>query len=287
MDKKSYGNELLHAVLLSAMKDIDKVCRENNIRYFLHAGTLLGAIQHKGFIPWDDDVDITILAEDYKKFSKIMNEKYSEKYFIQTYTTDYYHPDNRMKIRIKGTEFNTIGDYDKKLKDNGLFIDIAPLYNVPDNKFLRKIQKKLIFIIDMAIQVKLGIIIPTSIKSKIFIKPLSCLDRVFLAKTMDIIMENMGSVKSKDLGTLSCTFRNEYMDIDGYENDIRPRYYYENPIYVDFEDTRFMTISNYHKDLLKRYGPKYMEPYPEEKRITKHGLEDFTVSNEVRERLGI
>ena len=287
MEKKSYGNELLHAVLLSAMKDIDKVCRENDINYYLHAGTLLGAVEHKGFIPWDDDVDITMLEKDYKRFSKIMNDKYSDKYFVQTYTTDYYHPDNRMKIRIKGTEFNTIGDYDKKLKNNGLFIDIAPLYNVPDNKLLRKIQKKLIFIIDTAIQVKLGIITPTSIKSKIFLKPLSCLDRVFLGKIMDSIMKNMGREDSRDLGTLSCTFRNEYMNIDGYENDIRPRAYYENTIFVDFEDTKFMTISNYHEDLLKRYGPKYMEPYPEEKRITKHGLEDFKVSDEVKERLCI
>ena len=287
MEKKSYGNELLHAVLLSGMKDIDKICRENDINYFLHAGTLLGAIEHKGFIPWDDDVDITMLAKDYKKFCKIISDEYSDKYFVQTYNTDYYHPDNRMKIRIKGTEFNTIGDYDMKLNNNGLFIDIAPLYNVPDSKILRKIQKKLIFIIDAAIQVKLGIIIPTSIKSKILLKPLSYLDRVFLGKILDFIMEKMGANNSKDLGTLSCTFRNEYMNIDGYENDIRPRSFYENTIYVDFEDTKFMTISNYHEDLLKRYGPKYMEPYPEEKRTTKHGLEYFKVSDEVKARLGI
>lgn len=287
MEKKSYGNELLHSVLLSVMKDIDKVCRDNNINYYLHAGTLLGAVEHKGFIPWDDDVDITMLAEDYKKFSKIMDKEYSDKYFIQTYSTDYYHPDNRMKVRVLGTKFNTVGHYDEKLKNNGLFVDIAPLYNVPNNKVLRVLQKKLIFIIDTVIQIKLGIITPTSIKSKLLLKPLSYMDRVFLSKLMDFIMINMGSKNSKDVGTLSCTFRNEYMNIDGYENDIRPRVYYDNPIYIDFEDTKFMTIGNYREDLLKRYGPKYMEPYPEEKRITKHGLEDFEVSDEVKERLGI
>ncbi|MDZ4983573.1 hypothetical protein GNF31_13670 [Clostridium perfringens] len=287
MEKKSYGNELLHSVLLSVMKDVDKVCKENNINYYLHAGTLLGAVQHKGFIPWDDDVDITMFSDDYEKFSELMKLEFSDKYFIQTYKSDYFHPDNRMKIRVNGTAFNTCGEYDKKLKSNGIFVDIAPLYNVPNNRVLRKIQKKLIFIIDSIIQIKLGLIQPISIKSKLLLKPLSKLDRVFLGRTIDLIMKKMGNNNSRDVGTLSCTFRNEYMNIDGYENDIRPKDYYKNPIYIDFEDTKFMTITNYHEDLLKRYGEKYMEPYPEEKRITKHGLEDFKISSEVRKRLNL
>lgn len=74
MEKKSYGNELLHKVLLSGMKDIDKICRQNNIKYYLYAGTLLGAVVHKGFIPWDDDVDIVMFRWDYDKFEKIKRE---------------------------------------------------------------------------------------------------------------------------------------------------------------------------------------------------------------------
>ena len=67
-----YGNLELHKILLSAMKDIDKICRENHLRYYLHAGTLLGAINHKGFIPWDDDVDISMTRDDYEKFVQIL-----------------------------------------------------------------------------------------------------------------------------------------------------------------------------------------------------------------------
>ena len=68
-----YGNELLHKVLLSAMKDIDKICRENGLRYYLYAGTLLGAVNHKGFIPWDDDVDIVMFPNDLEKLKKKLN----------------------------------------------------------------------------------------------------------------------------------------------------------------------------------------------------------------------
>ena len=77
-----YGNELLHKVLLSAMKDIDKICRENGLKYYLHAGTLLGALNHKGFIPWDDDVDISLKREDYNTLLHILQEQYSDMYFI-------------------------------------------------------------------------------------------------------------------------------------------------------------------------------------------------------------
>lgn len=287
MEKKSYGNELLHKVLLSVMKDVDKICRENNIKYFLHAGTLLGAINHGGFIPWDDDVDITMFREDYEKFCSILEKEHSDKYFIQTYLTDYFHPDNRMKIRVKGTEFITGSDYDDKLISNGLFIDIAPLYNLPKSNVLRIFQKKIIYITDIVIQIKLGNIIPKSLKTKIILKPFTCINRIALGRFLDFIMKYMQSQKSEEVGTLCCTFRNEYMNIDGYENDTRPKKYYENPIDINFEGYKFMTIYNWHDDLLKRYGENYMKPYPEEKRITKHGLEDFKVNKEVRERLGI
>ena len=59
-----YGNLELHMVLLQAMKDIDKICRENNLKYYLYAGSLLGAMNFKGFIPWDDDIDIVMFPKD-------------------------------------------------------------------------------------------------------------------------------------------------------------------------------------------------------------------------------
>ena len=116
-----YGNLELHKVLLSAMKDIDKICCENGIRYYLHAGTLLGAINHKGFIPWDDDVDISMRREDYEKFVRIIAEDYSDKYSLRNYETDSTYPNNRAKLGIKGTGFI----YDDG-REEMLFIDIIP-----------------------------------------------------------------------------------------------------------------------------------------------------------------
>ena len=75
-------------IMFNLLKELDKVCKKNNINYWLDSGTLLGAVRHKGFIPWDDDIDICMLEKDYKKFLKIAKKELSENVFLQTEETD-------------------------------------------------------------------------------------------------------------------------------------------------------------------------------------------------------
>ncbi|KXB58205.1 hypothetical protein HMPREF1871_00593 [Gemelliphila asaccharolytica] len=74
--------EELREVQIGILKYIDKVCKENNLTYFLNYGSLIGAVRHKGFIPWDDDVDISMPREDYEKFIKICENKKNDKYEV-------------------------------------------------------------------------------------------------------------------------------------------------------------------------------------------------------------
>ena len=81
--------------MLDILCYIDAICKENNIKYWLSSGTLIGAVRHGGFIPWDDDLDIEMLREDYLKFEKVFRE--NDDFALQTYKNDKYYIINRNK----------------------------------------------------------------------------------------------------------------------------------------------------------------------------------------------
>ena len=88
---------------LGILEDIAAICDKNGIKYILHYGTLLGAIRHDGYIPWDDDVDIAVPWNDYNKLIEIINKEYSEKYFVQNMWTNKNLPIPGTQIRVNGT----------------------------------------------------------------------------------------------------------------------------------------------------------------------------------------
>lgn len=133
------ANEILskiHKVSLYILLAFDKVCRENNLTYFLDSGTALGAIRHGGFIPWDDDIDVGMPREDYERFLQIGQEKLPEEFFIQTRETDPAYKRNAAKIRLKGTTFQESEGL--LYEQNGFFIDIFPYDNVSKNRIKAK-----------------------------------------------------------------------------------------------------------------------------------------------------
>lgn len=279
-----YGNLELHKVLLSAMKDIDKICREHGLRYYLHAGTLLGAINHKGFIPWDDDVDISMFRDDYEQFIQIIQNNYSDKYFLQNYITDSAFSNNRSVLRILGTEVTHYHETTGVHKEIG--IDIVPLDCVPNARFQQRVQQAMVWLYDAAVQIKQGSIIPHHPFMKC-ISLLSKKDRMWLGAKIDEWTTRYNHKKTSHVGLLSYTGKNPYTGRSGYENDIILRTWFEAPIDVPFEDAFFMAISDPQADLVHRYGPNWAAPYPEEKRITKHDVKSYTISDEVRNRIGL
>ncbi len=113
---------------LELLKCFIKVCEENNLRYFLIGGTALGAVRHKGFIPWDDDIDVAMPRKDYNKLLK-MQDKFPSYYFVQCDKTDRHYTYNFAKIRDSRTTF--IESYFKNHRINhGVWIDIFPLDGV-------------------------------------------------------------------------------------------------------------------------------------------------------------
>lgn len=113
-------------VMLELLVEIHRICVENNITYWLEAGTLLGAIRHKGFIPWDDDCDVSMPRKDYERFLQIAQEKLPETMFLQTKETDKEYPLPWAKIRKNGTLLIETGETGEEKYHHGIFVDIFP-----------------------------------------------------------------------------------------------------------------------------------------------------------------
>ena len=127
------------AVLLELLGEFDKVCRKYDIPYTLFAGTALGAVRHEGFIPWDDDLDVAMLREDYQRFLKIAPKELSAQYYLQAEFSEHW-PMYFSKLRKNGTAcLEKYHPKDSRIHQ-GIYIDIFPLDNASDNALIRRIQ---------------------------------------------------------------------------------------------------------------------------------------------------
>ena len=116
--------EIVHNILLAYILEIDRICKKHNIKYFLAGGTLLGAIRHKGFIPWDDDADVMMLREDYDKFLEVAQSELPPNMFVQNPKTEKLNHHVFTKIRMDNTLFATKHTGKFMNMHNGIFIDI-------------------------------------------------------------------------------------------------------------------------------------------------------------------
>ncbi len=147
-----YDIELVQKKMLDILIEVDRVCKKHNIRYVLDSGTLLGAVRHKGFIPWDDDIDIAMLREDYDKFCKVANEELNQPYYFE------YDAMNKQFPNIFGKVFDTSTRYVQKNAAHldapqNIWLDIFPVDNVIMEK--KRMQCRMVASINMVRCIKL------------------------------------------------------------------------------------------------------------------------------------
>ena len=128
------------AVELDLLQKFVEVCEKHNFNYFMDGGTLLGAVRHQGFIPWDDDADIIMPRKDYNQLWKVAAEEFTEPYFFQTTLSEDRFFRTHAQLRNSLTT-GFIEDDRKKDVNKGIFIDIFVLDNIPDNIYVRKLWK--------------------------------------------------------------------------------------------------------------------------------------------------
>lgn len=254
----------LQLIELDILKEVDRVCRENDITYYLGEGTLLGAIRHGGFIPWDDDVDILMPREDLEKFMQICDKALKPNYKFQ-----YYHNVPRYwvqspKVRLLDkTEF-TQSKLLKYTEDVGPYIDIFPLDHTPDSFKTAKRQEKYIKAYRRILFIKTGFSKPKNWKQRIL---------QFYAHFLSVKGIHKRMIK---MGTKFNTKPQKYLSNFGSYYSIRKETYpaetFGQPKYVKFEDSEFPVPSNYQYVLTTTYG-NYMELPPKEKQVAKHSFD--------------
>ena len=127
---------------LEILREVKRICEMHGIPYFLACGTLLGAVRHQGFIPWDDDVDLSMFYEDYLRFLEVCKTELDPRFFLQNYMTDDNDQQAFTKIRMNNTAFIPV-HHTKHHIHQGIAIDIFPLSGLSGNKFSLSLKKKI------------------------------------------------------------------------------------------------------------------------------------------------
>ena len=250
----------IQSIEFHIMKYIHKICEENNLTYYLYGGTLLGAVRHKGFIPWDDDLDIIVPRNDYDTLIRILNNRNEFRLLSFEYVNDYYYP--FAKLVDPTTKLIEIGV--KECSGMGVWVDIFPLDGTPRNSFFRflhtKMVKKLVGLnqylsakqdnIETQLNTpakRIRYSISKLFKSHTVIKLANKLAGVFHNNNSEMVLNAIW-------GRPGLVYKSEW---------------FGKPVLLPFEGELFFAPSNYNSLLTCVYGD-YMKPPPEDKRYSGH-----------------
>lgn len=248
-------------VELEILEEIDRICKKNNIEYFLCGGTLLGAIRHNGFIPWDDDIDIAMTRKNYNKFTRACLKDLNDKYFIDNYKVNKKCWISYTKIKKKGTLFVETKYADCYDDTNCIWVDIFPLDGIKNRMSKFQLWQKCAFDrLYTLITIKNGSNYYQNSKiKKLIYKIILTLVPV---KFLIFLLEKIIGFYDEDKVKYLCSFSTIY-GIEKETFDKEKLFPYND---VLFENKKFMGISGYDYYLKMMYG-NYMKLPPVEKRV--------------------
>ena len=251
--------EKLKRSLIGIVLEIDRICRDNDLKYVIVGGTLLGAIRHKGFIPWDDDLDIAMPREDYNRFIRLSRELLPEDLYFRCFETDrnYYLPFG--KVCKKGTTYVTELDSDQT-KDNEIFVDVFPLDRASGpSSVLLKLRAHLVKGLKAVIIRKKGLNIK---KTSPQVRLLQALFHFFPTEKL-MAMQQKAMEMGSDRGSYYTNLGSNYH----YQKQTMPTDVYFPARTVTFEGRELQAPGDYEYYLNRIYGAGYMELPPVEKRV--------------------
>lgn len=259
--------------ILEVMKFIDNLCRMNGITYFIMGGTALGAIRHKGFIPWDDDLDIFMTPDQYKKFKIVFDKIKDSPFVIQEWRTSNHYLEYA-KVRMNGTTLIEHNFVNRKDMHHGIYVDIMILHKVPASRIIQKkvyYQSKFVTLLGLSqrnwkpknkyqnLAIKILKIIPTKILAN------WCYKNIYL---YDNLTNNF----------MWCY----WITPASFNKGLFPPEFFQNPIDLVFEDTKLLGSKHIKKYLSARYG-NYMKLPPIEQQQASVHAEIYDVNKDYSE----
>jgi len=262
----------LRAVQLTELEllcEVDRICRKFGINYRIVAGTLLGAVRHSGFIPWDDDADVAFLREEYEEFrSACETELDNSRFYFQDHRNTPGYRWGYGKLRRKGTEFVRLNQ-ETMPYEQGIFIDIFPYDNVPDNIILRQFHSVKCFLYRKAFWSPVGKTISKGLERLAYML-LSEIPAHRLYKSFDRFIENSNKRECEWVRIL--TYPTPTKD-HGYK-----RKWADSISDFTFEGVQLRGVAEYDEYLSFKYGD-YMTLPPENERKT-HPISKLKLFNE-------
>lgn len=251
---------------LEMLKEINEICNEHKIKYFLVGGSLLGAVRHGGYIPWDDDLDIGMLREDYEKFRVFCPINLSDKFSYQSYIHDSKSHYIFDKIRVKDTFFST--NFSNRFDiENGVFLDVLVYDKTSNNKFFQKYHIKLICIINRLINLRWVNKARKGIhykKSKIILPLIRKIPFIYFHKLFEMVLQ-----------IYKRNNKSRYL-IDGVGQNIKKgafsKEWFDEIITLPFENFMAPVPKEYDQYLKHWYGDNYMNLPNISKRNSGHSL---------------
>lgn len=242
--------------------EIRDICEKYKIPYFLVGGTLLGTIRHGGFIPWDDDLDIGFLREDYNRFIEICKNDLPDRLFLQTWDTDEYYGLPFAKVMLKETIYKQIECGTSKAADM-IFVDLFPYDNMSSNIIKRKYQFYLGKTAEKLFLYKQGYAVWIYSKHRFLHRIFSLTSHLFTKKILKKIIYSMqtmeNNIKTAQVINLNGAYRDkEYMEFNGTKTKK-----------MMFEGYEFNVPLGWEQLLKNMYGD-YMKLPPENERVNKH-----------------
>lgn len=271
MFSDSYDGKLndIQQILLGFLLEVDRICKKHNIKYFLGGGSLLGAVRHKGFIPWDDDADVMMLRKDYDRFLSVLPSELPNYLFAQTQENEKDSHFPFTKLRINDTLLST--EFTSRFPNihNGIFLDVLAQDYTSNNAFLRKIHMKATASSRWLVLDKWR---GTSVNAN---SRFSSLCANILRKIFPLGF--LQKVQNK-LISLHKNMKNPKYLFDSMGRNVSrgafPAEWLDEAIWVDFENAKMPIPKEYDKYLKYLYGD-YMEMIPVSERHVSHDIKQI------------